>query len=176
MHYNIAMHYSPQQTAVGFAKLMRLYERNYALLIKMLPQNMAQLPDYWVSHLPRHKNSPLDVHLWVLERAKYTTTLRLSYCFLGNDDFKRLSYEPDFKVRIYHDARNAEAMSAIVKGKLRAHPQLDNRHWRFQLNWFLYRWLRYLDYLGHSFKPAVTSCGLKSQLKQIMQQQAMRFS
>lgn len=123
---------------------MELYEQNYALLRLILPEQ-ADIPNYWVSRVQGH----MDLHLWVLERAKFTTTLRLSYQF-HNDT--RAEYEPDLTVRIYHDARSAEAMSAIVHGKPRQMRQASTLEWRWSLNQFLYRWLRYSRFQGHSFK------------------------
>ena len=111
----------------------------------MILPEQEQIPDYWVSRIPGH----LDLHLWVLERAKFTTTLRLSYQFNNNS---RAEFEPDLTVRIYHDARSAEAMSAIVHGKPRQMRQASTLEWRWSLNQFLYRWLRYSRYQGHSFK------------------------
>lgn len=138
---------------------MVLYEQNYQLLRLMLPEQ-GHIPDYWVSRIPGH----LDLHLWVLERAKFTTTLRLSYQF-NNDS--RAEFEPDLTVRIYHDARSAEAMSAIVHGKPRqSAPQLRHAStlaWRWSLNQFLYRWLRYSRFQGHHFKPRARTEALLAQ-------------
>ena len=139
----------PKPSRQQFSSLMELYEHNYQLLRLILPEQ-DEVPDYWVSRIPGH----LDLHLWVLERAKFTTTLRLSYQF--NSD-SRAEFEPDLSVRIYHDARSAEAMSAVVHGKPRqSAPQLrqaSTLEWRWSLNQFLYRWLRYSRYQGHHFKP-----------------------
>lgn len=137
-----------------FSSLMELYEQNYILLRRMLP-DIDELPDYWVSRVAGH----LDLHLWVVERAKFTTTLRLSYQFHGRDN--REEYEPDLTVRIYHDARSAEAMSAIVHGKPRKTAgqmqQASTLQWRWSLNRFLYRWLRYSAHIGHHFKARPTA-------------------
>ncbi len=126
-----------------FSSLMELYEQNYALLRLILPEQ-GDIPDHWVSRVPGH----MDLHLWVLERAKFTITLRLSYQFHNEN---RAEYEPDLTVRIYYDARSAEAMSAIVHGKPRQMRQASTLEWRWSLNQFLYRWLRYSRYQGHSF-------------------------
>lgn len=135
---------------------MELYEQNYILLRMMLPE-LHNLPDQWVSHVAGH----LDLHMWVLERAKFTTTLRLSYRFESTD---RNEWEPDLTVRIYHDARSAEAMSAIVHGKPRQMRHGSTLQWRWQLNRFLNRWLRYCTHQGHHFKLRPTSQDLISQL------------
>lgn len=142
--------YRVQRNRQQFSSIMELYEKNYILLRQMLPE-VKDLPDYWVSRVPGH----LDVHLWVLERAKFTTTLRMSYRFEG--DSHRDTFEPDLTVRIYHDARSAEAMSAIVRGEPRRMRHASKLEWRWALNHFLYRWLRYSNHIGHHFKPKPTA-------------------
>ena len=151
----LAKRLKTQQKRQQFSSLMELYEQNYMLLRLMLPEQ-EQIPDYWLSRVPGH----LDLHLWVLERAKFTTTLRLSYQF-HNDN--RAEYEPDLTVRIYHDARSAEAMSAIVHGKPRQMRQASTLEWRWSLNQFFYSWLRYSRHQGHSFKSRE---GVTEQLSQ----------
>lgn len=138
-----------------FSSLMELYEQNYILLRRMLPEK-EQIPDYWVSRVPGH----LDLHLWVIERAKFTTTLRLSYQFHCDN---RAEYEPDLTVRIYHDARTAEAMSAIVHGKPRKMRHASTLEWRWSLNRFLYRWLRYSKHQGHHFKSRESATAIIDQ-------------
>jgi len=129
-----------------FSSLMELYESNYILLRRMLPDDIASLPEYSTSHATGH----LDLHIWVLERAKFTTTLRISYQFI--ESLSRSQYEPDLTVRIYHDARVAETMSAIVHGKPRLMRHASTIKWRWGLNRFLFRWLRYCMHQGHSFR------------------------
>lgn len=125
---------------------MNVYEQNYILLKRLLP-NVTALPDY----TRLHTRGCLDVHVWVEERAKYTTTLRLSYQFSGVKK-NRMALEPNLTVRIYHDAQTAEAMSAIVNGKPRVMRVASTLHWRWSLNRFLYRWLRYLLHKGHALR------------------------
>ena len=128
---------------------MDVYEQNYILLRRLLPDK-ENIPESWVSHVAGH----LDIHLWVLERAKFTTTLRMTYQFSNNN---RAEYEPDLTVRIYHDARTAEAMSAIIHGKPRKMRHASTLEWRWSLNRFLNRWLRYSLHQGHHFKPRITA-------------------
>lgn len=128
-----------------FVSLMNLYEQNYILLKRLLP-NVANMPDYSRIQVL----GCLDLHVWVEERAKYTTTLRLSYQF--NEAKKsRASLEPNLTVRIYHDAQTAETMSAIVNGKPRVMRFASTLQWRWSLNRFLFRWLRYLLHKGYRY-------------------------
>ncbi|MGM0564492.1 MAG: DUF1249 domain-containing protein [Pseudomonadota bacterium] len=131
-----------------FTRLMDLYEQNYILLRRLLG-DAASLPDQAVSRAPGH----LPLYLWVEERAKFTTTIRLSYRFDCTSRRHR-EFEPDLVVRIYHDARSGEAMSAIVNGKPRQRREAANLMWRWQLNRFLNRWLSYCLHQGHDFSGA----------------------
>ena len=127
---------------------MDLYEQNYILLRRLLG-DAQNLPDESVSHSADH----LPLYCWVVERYPFTTTVRLSYRF-ENHSRRHREYEPDLTLRIYHDARSGEAMSAIVNGKPRQMRHASNMEWRWQLNRFLNRWLRYCLHQGHGFNPS----------------------
>jgi hypothetical protein len=124
---------------------MDLYEQNYILLRRLAP-SLSELPDYVISTLDGH----ISLHMWVEAREKFTTTVRLSYEF--DQKGHRTQYEPNLTVRIYHDARVAETMSAIVNGKPRKMRNASTMEWRWSLNRFLYRWLRYSLHQGHKFE------------------------
>ncbi len=132
--------------ANDFVSLMDIYEDNYIKMRKLVP-NLQSIVSSSVSTSPGH----LDLHLKILERSRYTTTLLLSYCF-SHDEGDRM--EPNLKVRIYHDAELAEVMSGkLHHGRL----VLDNlpadaRQQKWQLNRFLARWLHYCLRQKHGFK------------------------
>ncbi|HEX7237696.1 MAG TPA: DUF1249 domain-containing protein [Gammaproteobacteria bacterium] len=134
-----------------FTGLMTLYESNYIKLHQLGPA-MAWPADVIVSSSPRDN----DLHAEIVRREPYTTTLRLTYWF---DDAGVSAADPDIVVRIYHDARLAEAVSrgeAHRHVKLRelaksSHLELDRR-WR--LNMLLNKWLDYLFEVGHSLGTA----------------------
>lgn len=136
---------SPQ----GFVSLMDLYESNFIRLRKLLPDPQG-VDDALISRVSGH----LDLYLNIVERSKYTTMLYLSYCFPTDHG---LQMEPNLKIRIYHDARVAEAMAGhLHHGRL----ILDNLpadalKEKWQLNRFLNRWLGYCLRQGHSFAPFV---------------------
>jgi uncharacterized protein YqiB (DUF1249 family) len=97
----------------------------------------------------------LGLHLSVLERSRFTTTLLLTYHF---DEAGETVPEPNLKLRIYHDARLVEVLGGHLKhGRVKLdHPPADARRQKWRLNRFLYRWLGYCLYQGHHF-PAVVS-------------------
>ncbi len=131
--------------AYDFVSLMDLYEANFLKLKKLIP-NLSSIESHALSRSEGH----LDLHLKILERSRYTTTLFLSYRF---DDGDTVRMEPNLKVRIYHDAGQAEVMA----GKLH-HGRLildnlpaDARRQKWQLNRFLSRWLQYCLRQQHEF-------------------------
>lgn len=132
----------------GFVSLMDLYENNYLRLRRLIP-NLSRLPENSVSK----RSGCLNLHLRIIERTKFTTTIFLSYYF---DEGGVAVAEPDLTLRIYHDANQVE----VLTGHLR-HGRLHYDHIpekaikiKWQLNRFLYKWLGYCLYLGHSFDGA----------------------
>ena len=134
-----------------FTGLMTLYESNY-IKLQQLASAMTWPAETIVSSSPRDK----DLHVEIVRREPYTTTLRLTYWF---DDAGIAAADPDLVVRVYHDARLVEAVSsreAHRHTKLRelassSSAELDRR-WR--LNMLLNKWLDYLFEVGHSLSPA----------------------
>ncbi|WP_017925948.1 DUF1249 domain-containing protein [Thioalkalivibrio sp. HL-Eb18] len=142
---------------VTFAALMEMYEENYLSVRRLCPELHRQ-PVHAVSRV----EGALDLHLEVLERTRYTTTLRLTYAFAGRDE-PRL--QPDARVRLFHDARQAEVLGRhcrrsgedLVIDTIAGHPGLGCR-WRH--NRFLFKWLRYCLRQGHRFRPDATPAPL----------------
>ncbi|MEM7378814.1 MAG: DUF1249 domain-containing protein [Pseudomonadota bacterium] len=128
-------------------RLMALYEQNY-LNMRLLVPDLAQLAagEYW-SVLP----DCLDLRLRVLERSRYTTTVNLSYEFAPESG--RVD-KPDLCVRVYHDARSAEAMSGLIHGNRLERREVRDLQRSWTLNRFLYKWLRYNLHRGHKFNRA----------------------
>ena len=131
----------------SFAGLMNLYESNY-VRFKKLAGNLKLLRGITRSEI--ENEAPLV--LSVVERARYTTILNMTYLFSEN----RITVsDPNLVVRIYHDARMAEAESC---NDLPRHPALKNlkidamdelaRRW--QRNMLLHKWLDYCVEQGHS--------------------------
>jgi hypothetical protein len=130
---------------------MTLYESNY-IKLHQLALALDWPADSIVSSSPRDS----DLHVEIVRREPYTTTLRLSYWF--HDDEGVATPDPDIVVRIYHDARLVEA---VRSGDAHRHPRLRelassssaelDRRWR--LNMLLNKWLDYLFEVGHSLRP-----------------------
>lgn len=132
-----------------FTGLMTLYESNYVKL-RQLCSTLAFDRDAIVSTSPCDR----DLHVEVVRREPYTTTLRFTYWFT---EASGAVADPDLVVRVYHDARLAEAVGC---GEARLHPKLTelarsssaelDRRWR--LNMMLNKWLDYLLEVGHSLE------------------------
>ncbi|MCW8955784.1 MAG: DUF1249 domain-containing protein [Gammaproteobacteria bacterium] len=135
-------------TPRGFVSLMDLYESNYIRLRKLLT-DPERVSTQLCSTIPGH----LDLHLAIVERSKYTTTLYLSYAFPSSTGPQM---EPNLKIRIYHDARLAEVMSGhLHHGRLiLEHLPANALREKWKLNRFLNRWLSYCLKQGHSFNTA----------------------
>jgi uncharacterized protein YqiB (DUF1249 family) len=143
----------------SFVALMSLYESNYLRLASLA----GKLRDLSGVRLSRVADD-CDLRLTVTERSPYTTTLDLTYLF---QEPAGSSTYPDMGVRIYHDARLAEAQewaqewapeSAVknphdheILRRLRsaAERELDQRWAR---NTMLNKWLEYCIDRGHGFR------------------------
>ena len=126
----------------SFVGLMTLYESNYVRLGWILP-DLANIEGEHVSRVP----GDVSLHLRVAERARFTTTLELSYVL---EDHSGPIVTPDMQIRIYRDARLAEAASCTG---WRRHSL--PRHLRDQV-----RVLQNLDVFhhvlpAHSFEPTL---------------------
>jgi uncharacterized protein YqiB (DUF1249 family) len=136
----------------SFTGLMWLYESNYIRLGSLLPE-ISDLADkkagQWVSHVA----SDCALYLRIVERARYTTTLHLTYYFDENGD--RVA-DPDLYVRIYHDARMAEVMTCSSKHIHRSLKPFETTgcsemKLRWNRNMMLNKWLDYCAEKRHSF-------------------------
>lgn len=133
----------------SFASLMELYENNYIYIRRLVPE-LDHLPGAAVSRVA----GTADLHLYILERCPYTSTLRLTHRFDGDDEAQLC---PDMVVRVYHDARTAEVLPSAELARFRLWkgglvPDPRSLEWRWEVNRFLNRWLRYCLGEGHSFR------------------------
>ena len=132
----------------SFTGLMTIYESNY-IKLSHLTTEFDWTGWSMISTSPRD----MDLHAQLLRREPYTTTLKLTYWF--EEPGGLLVPDPDLILRIYHDARLAEAVSGRDRHthhKLRElagdrGAELDRR-WR--INMMLNKWLDYLFDVGHS--------------------------
>ena len=128
--------------------LIDLYEGNYLRIMRLLP-DLEILEGTLVSRVA----GALNLYATVEERFKYTTTVSLTYRF---EDAENLALEPNARVCVYHDVRAAELVShcrrkrtrkarAWIRGRM---PELDRR---WEMNRFLYKWLKFCSNQGHIF-------------------------
>jgi len=129
-----------------FGNLMELYEQNYVLLRLLIPDLKTANTGARVSRVA--ECLPLYMHL--SEQSPYTSTLRLTYRFVGSSGKTlRATAEPDLMLRVYHDARTAEVVSGHIHGQRRVERKTRGLDNSWQLNRFLYKWLKYLRHRGH---------------------------
>lgn len=132
------------------AHLLELYERNYRMLRRLLPRLHTHAPRQRAISRSEH-DCPL--HLEVVERDRYTQTLRLTYEFTDGAGVRR---QPDLWVRLYDDAGVAEALECSQRPPWAAADEADpaahaylSAQWRRNL--LLHKWLDYLLERGHAF-------------------------
>jgi len=135
------------KTRPRLSRLHEVQEEIFCLLQLLIPDDFA-FTDFLKSRVP---GSPL-LRLEILERHRYTSFLRLTYDFSEEAETR---FSPDAHIRLYHDARMAEATAfdCIQACSRDTHPvyptrQMMQRAWR--KNRALERWLDYLLKQGHS--------------------------
>lgn len=139
---------------------MTLYESNYVRLGWLL-RELDAIEGNHVSRVP----GDVGLHLRVAERSRFTTTLDLSYVL---EDAAGPVVTPDMQIRVYRDARLAEARSctgwrrhALLRHFRRSDREAHNprrdlgRRWA--RNVLLNKWLEYCAERGHRF-DASTRC------------------
>jgi uncharacterized protein YqiB (DUF1249 family) len=135
----------PSPDPQTFAGLMEIYETNY-INLRRLCGKLQTLRQGIISEV----ETGLDLHLYIIERSKYTLTLKLTYQFCLKDSPHGEDY-PDMLVRIYFDAKQAEVLNVSRKSPniVRYQSRLFNK---WHSNRFLYKWLNYCINQGHTFK------------------------
>lgn len=144
----------------SFVSLMTLYESNY-LRLGWLVRELDRIEGNHVSRVP----GDVGLHLRIAERSRFTTTLDLTYVL---EDAVGPVVIPDMQIRVYRDARLAEARScsgwrrhALLRQfrnpeREARNPQRDlGRRWA--RNILLNKWLEYCAERGHRF-DASTRC------------------
>lgn len=132
----------------SFVSLMSLYESNYIRLSWLVP-HLSAIEGVLISEV--RDDCPL--HLGVIERTRYTTTLSLTYLF---DDANGVIADPDLQIRVYHDARLAEVQSCArwhrhaMMESIRSQLARDLGD-RWLRNVMLNKWLDYCVERGHRF-------------------------
>lgn len=153
-----------KDSAKGFAELMALYEKNY-IRFNQLVRNIDHIEGE--NHSIKSGNTTL--YLELLERCRYTTTVLLTYRMeLPEGKLET----PGMKVRIYHDARQAEVMSCCRDESsqfnwLNRSACGSTLQWRWRMNWFLYKWLNHCLKTGHTFPQQINGISWDNLLKSL---------
>jgi hypothetical protein len=134
----------------SFVALMALYESNHVRLGWLLPD-----PESVEGRRVSRVEGDCELVLTVVERARYTSTLNLTYWLEERDAAHAV---PDIRLRVYHDARLVEAVEwarghehgALQAMRRAAERELDQRWAR---NVMLNKWLEYCAERGHRFAP-----------------------
>jgi uncharacterized protein len=135
-------------TTRRLAHLIDLYERNFVLLERLMPE--LELP---FDHAVSKSTSDLPLHLLVVERAPYTVEVRLTYEFR---EVTGIRLSPDFWIKVYLDARVAEAQRYTGRPPWLAQDgdaaeAKAYLHDQWSRNAMLCKWLEYLLHHGHGF-------------------------
>ena len=135
----------PSPQPATFAGLMEIYETNY-INLRRLCGNFNSIEKGIISEV----QEGLDLYLSIIDRTKYTVTIKLTYQFLSQDSTHMIDY-PDLLVRVYFDAKQAEVLnvSRLSINNLSFDSRLSQK---WQPNRFLYKWLKYCINQGHTFK------------------------
>jgi uncharacterized protein YqiB (DUF1249 family) len=138
----------------SFVALMGLYESNYTRL-GWLVEDIGRLEGVARSSV----RGDCELVLTVTDRGPYTATFTLTYLLPERDATGAAASAPDMSVRVYHDARLAEALGwaasheheALRQMRSGVERELDQRWAR---NTMLNKWLEYCVERGHRFPQA----------------------
>ena len=127
---------------------MTLYESNFIRLGWLVP-DLRRLSGSLTSEVAGEP----ALELSVVEQCRYTTALQMTYLF---GEGERAEREPGLEIRVYHDARLAEACGT---GATPTHPRLrrlvagvtPSHGQRWSCNMLLNKWLEYCVGNGHRF-------------------------
>ncbi|MCK5771883.1 MAG: DUF1249 domain-containing protein [Algiphilus sp.] len=133
--------------ATSLGALHVLYERGFQLAQQLVPE--LDLP--FVSAVSEVEGEP-PLYLSTIARDRYTSCFRLTYEIDG-------IYTPDLHIKVYRDARVAEALQCTNRPPWLAADEADpealhflSAQWR--RNAMMVKWLAYLLERGHGFVHA----------------------
>jgi uncharacterized protein YqiB (DUF1249 family) len=140
------------------AKQMAICEANFARLEKLLPNlDDCMQCDIFVDVAGVQSKVMIEV----CERFKFTTSLRVSQCVIGDQIGTELQQllTPQLQVRMYHDARMAEVVSLAHQSQLKGKYTYPNKDMhqvdeKLQLNEYLAQWLTHC--INHGYKSQDT--------------------
>jgi len=133
-----------------FGQLMETYADNYRRLGLLFDDSTLER-DRMISRV----EGQLPLYIEITERHSFTTCARISHAFESSQGI--VSLDPDAHIRIYHDAKVAEAthcypgtVNQPLFGALV--PVADVVEHRWRMNRFLDKWLEYLLQQGHNIE------------------------
>lgn len=137
---------------VDLVELQAACEVNYARLMRLLPEMRSQ-PQARRVALSQGEHLLGVLALEVLEACPYTTTLRVR-----QEHSLPWLPVPQLEVRVYHDARMAEVVSAENTRRFRSiypypNAAMHQPDEKSQLNLFLGEWLSHCLACGHEPAP-----------------------
>jgi len=131
--------------------LMGLCEENYRALMRLIP-DLRKVRGEERAQVDQDR----DLFLEVLEKAPYTTLLRLTYYFPHHDGrvHRMPDPDPDTLLRAYHDAGQVEVLS-LHQAALPVHGQglHSALETKWKVNLFLSKWLAFCLSRGYRFSP-----------------------
>ena len=125
--------------------LQDLCESNYRKLRRLIP-GLRRLESRAVAFL----DGQPALHVRLLEKAPYTLTLELSYCF---EHGPQPLFEPALRLRVYLDAGMVEVLGDAERPPRRLRGPVDRAvlaH-KWQMNYFLDKWLDHCLQRGYRF-------------------------
>lgn len=139
---------------VDLVELQTACEANYARLMRLLPSMRSEHQTRRVA-LSQGDHLLGILHLEVLETCPYTTSLRVR-----QEHSLPWLPVPQLEVRVYHDARMAEVISAENARRLHIRYPYPNAAMhqpdeKSQLNLFLGEWLNHCLACGHEAQPVL---------------------
>jgi uncharacterized protein YqiB (DUF1249 family) len=139
---------------VDLRELQAACEANYLRLMRLLP-DMRSDPETRRIAMSQGDRSLGVLVLSVTESCPYTTTVRVS-----QEDCLPWLPVPKMDVRVYHDARMAEVITAENARRFRGiysypNAQMHQPDEKNQLNLFLGEWLGHCLACGHELEPVL---------------------
>lgn len=139
-------------TGPALVALFDLFERNYRALRQLLPDLRDRRAG---TQFAGRATSAPTLYVSIDEQSPYTTTLRLTHRF-----GKHGTRQPDLRVRVFHDARQAEVLERLCRqadGRVLATdlPSQRSLYCRLQHSRFLERWLALLNTRRYAFDVAL---------------------
>jgi len=95
-----------------------------------------------------------SLYIRIIDRSRYTLTIELSHFFKHS---MGASSEPALKIRAYLDMKSAEVLSdhfrpQVERAFQRSGMQREIMEYKWNLNYFLEKWLNHCIHLGYRFE------------------------